>query len=171
MDKIPFNRQRLRPSALQFLQGERSAGHELKGDDLRRAVEEWSGKELPSELRDLFAEFMAPAPKRPGRPDRPEDRAREDFTLQQIHRIYPWLLARCQKSPPGKDNEHMPPSERAYRYLVDSAPKVLKNIDWRSLRNKHTAWKHRRFQTLEHVIDSGDYDSAIEQQFPCPNRS
>jgi len=65
----------------------------------------------------------------------------------------------------------MPPSERAYRYLVDSAPKVLKNIDWRSLRNKHTAWKHRRFQTLEHVIDSGDYDAAIEQQFLCPNRS
>jgi hypothetical protein len=49
MDNIPFDKQGLQRSALQCLQSERAAGHELGGNNLLYAIDECGGK-LPQHL-------------------------------------------------------------------------------------------------------------------------
>jgi len=86
-----------------------------------------------------------PTQKRPGRS--PNHPAEQDFTLEQIDRIYPWLCRRLKadQATQKRAADHIATSERAYRLLASWARRCLKNIDWTTLRNKHTSWKGGRF--------------------------
>jgi len=44
------------------------------------------------------------------------------------------------------------------------------NIDWLALRNLHSKWKHGHFHSAENHVDSEDFDTEIERQFPSPTR-
>ena len=63
--------------------------------------------------------------------------------------------------------EKTSPSERAYRVLATEFKDVFGNIDWLSLRNKHSSWKTGRFHPADSVVDSEDFDAEIERQFPA----
>ena len=109
-----------------------------------------------------------PSKKRRGRP--PNHPALEDFTLEQVDRIYPWLCRRLKERHVAKrcTADHIAISGQAYGHLAYWARKRLKNIDGRTLANKHTTWK-RRCLSEEDRRDSEDFDAAIERQFPhCP---
>ena len=166
MGQVPFKQQRLRRDALQFLQHERSLGNEIGGETILRAVEQFAGKAAPIELRELLLETSIPQQK-PNRGRPPNHAGQEDFVLEQVNRIYPWLLRRYQNRNASKA-ERMPPSERAYRLLAKMVRRHLKNIDWKTLRNKHTDWKLGRFYRFDKCTDSEAYEADIETQFPTP---
>lgn len=117
---------------------------------------------VPFERQRLSNDEPPPhqAGKSRGRP--PNHRGVEDFTLEQIDRIYPRLLARYKKVP-----SDIPASQSAYDRLARRARDPLKNIDWTSLRNKHTNWKHGRFHPIGNCIDSEHHDAKIERLFPA----
>ena len=162
----PIKQQRLRGDTLQFLQHERSLGNEIGGEAILRAVEQFAGKAATGGLRELLLEASIPQ-RKPGRRGRPCNHSgKDDFALEQIDKIYPWLLKRYQTNKPEDSAERRAPSERAYRFLARRARKVLMNIDWASLRNKHTRWKRGRFHAIENSIDSEDYEAEIDRQFP-----
>lgn len=159
----PINQQQLRSDALQSLRHERSLGNEIGGEAILRAVEEFAGKAATAGLRELLVEASIPhrTPRRRGRPC--NHRGKEDFVMEQIDKIYPWLLKRYQTNKLEVTAERRPASERAYRFLAHRARNILNNIDWTSLRNKHTRWKRGRFHAIEMCIDSDDYDSEIDR--------
>lgn len=112
-----------------------------------------------------FVRHELPTTKRRGRPR--NHPALEDFTLEQIDGIYPWLCRQLKANrwPQALGGEHVAVCERAYRLLAHWTRKRLKNIDWRTLANKHTLWK-RRSVSEEGRRDSEDFDAEIERQFP-----
>ncbi|UPK38631.1 hypothetical protein IVB18_16155 [Bradyrhizobium sp. 186] len=104
-----------------------------------------------------------------GRP--PNHPARQDFTLEQIDRIYPWLCRRLKADRAVQTRcAELAPSERAYGLLAYWARKRLLNIDWTTLRNKHTLWKHGQLHPIVYCIDSEDFEAEIERQFPPPTQ-
>ena len=109
-----------------------------------------------------------PTRKRRGRPS--NHPAQQDFTLEQIDRIYPWLCGRLRAHQAVQDRttDHVATSERAYRLLAFWARERLLNIDWTTLRNKHTSWKRGYLHREESCTDSEDFDAEIERQFPRP---
>ena len=120
------------------------------------------------QLRDdppWFVRHELPTTKRRGRPR--NHPALEDFSLEQIDRIYPWLCRRLQARHVAKQRtaDHKPISEQAYELLTDWAIKRFPNIHWTTLRNKHTLWKLRSVSE-EDRRDSEDFDAEIERQFP-----
>ncbi|MEY9590241.1 hypothetical protein ABIA06_002532 [Bradyrhizobium yuanmingense] len=123
------------------------------------------------QLRDdppWFVRHELPTTKRRGRPR--NHPALEDFTLEQVDRIYPWLCGQLKANrwAPAQGREHVAVSERAYRLLAQWTRKRLKNIDWRTLANKHTSWKRPHLPPEEDRRDSEDFDAEIERQ--CPHR-
>ncbi|TYO62038.1 hypothetical protein FXV83_34945 [Bradyrhizobium hipponense] len=109
-----------------------------------------------------------PTKKRRGRP--PNHPALEDFTLEQIDRIYPSLCRRLKADQAAQERtaDHVATSECAYRLLAFWARERLLNIDWTTLRNKHTLWKRGYLHREEYCTDSEDFDAEIERQFPRP---
>lgn len=58
-------------------------------------------------------------------------------------------------------------SERAYRDLATRMQDDFgRNIDWRALQNKRSAWRTGRIHDFEKVADSEDFDAEIDRQFP-----
>ncbi|MDD1529805.1 hypothetical protein C7U92_06830 [Bradyrhizobium sp. WBOS7] len=106
-----------------------------------------------------------PAKRGRGRP--PNHPALEDFTLEQVDRIYPWLCRRLKARPVAQKRtaDHEAISERAYKLLTDWAGERFPNINWTTLRNKHTLWKLRSISE-EDRRNSEDFDAEIERQFP-----
>lgn len=123
------------------------------------------------QLDDVPPRFVRrdlPTLKRRGRP--PNHPALQDFTLEQIDRIYPWLCRRLKadQAAQERNTDHVATSERAYRLLAFWARERLLNIDWTTLRNKHTSWKRGYLHREESCTDSEDFDAEIERQFPRP---
>ena len=122
------------------------------------------------QLRDeppWFVRHELPTHKRRGRP--PNHPAQEEFTLEQIDRIYPWLRRQLKANrwAQALGGEHVAVSERAYHLLAHWTRKRLKNIDWRTLANKHSLWKHRSLSEEDRRV-SEDFDAEIDRQFPHP---
>lgn len=115
-----------------------------------------------------FVRHAPPTAKRRGRP--PNHPAQQDFTLEQIDRIYPWLRRRLKanRAVPDRTIDDIASSERAYRLLASWARRRLLNIDWTTLRNKHTLWKGGHLPPEQHRMDSADFEAEIERQFPRP---
>jgi len=158
--KIPFNRQRLQSNPVEIIKTELSLGHAVSGEQLLFAVENSTGRALPANVRELFASFSVPAVKRRGRPA--NNRGREDFGLEGLDARYSELLRKFREEPGS-----VPPSERAYRQLAAEMKDIFGNIDWRALSNKHSNWKTGRFYSSEGFVDSEDFDTEIERQFPA----
>ena len=154
---IPRNQQRLPRDFVENIRFDRARGQAVPGEDLLSAVEQRLGP-LPSDLRELFPLFSIPAVRQRGRPA--NDRGREDFALEELDQRYAELLLKFQEEP---GNE--PPSERAYRQLAAEMNDIFGCIDWRALRNKHSAWKNGRFHRLEDAVNSEDFDAEIERRF------
>ncbi len=146
----------------------------LSGHDLLLAIEQSQGRQLPEELRDRIREFSAPAVKRRGRP--PKCKGRLDFALEKLDRRYPALLRYEERKwkrllqGRGARLRGETPSELAYTRLLHHMKDDFGNIDWLALRNLHSKWKHGHFHSAENHVDSEDFDTEIERQFPSPTR-
>jgi hypothetical protein len=164
----PFSQQRLKRDFAADLKADLNAGRAVSGEDLLRAVEQRTGA-LPAELRELFHAFSIPAVPRKGRP--PNNRAALDFTMKDLDERYSSLLEqfRSEDVSPSRP-DYMPPSERAYRQLLDEFRDDFSNIDWLALRNEHSAWRNRRFHSSEGFVDSEDFEAEIERQFPTQKK-
>jgi hypothetical protein len=162
---IPFNQQRLQLDFVTTIRTEQASGKAVPGADLLCAVEQRMGP-LPEALRELFSAFSIPAAKRPGRPA--GSSAHEDFGLEELDERYTTLLRQFQSEKRSRTTrEKTTPSERAYRVLATEFKDVFGNIDWLSLRNKHSSWKTGRFYPADSVVDSENFDAEIERQFPA----
>jgi hypothetical protein len=158
---VSFNQQRLQRDFVATIKTEQASGKAVSGADLLCAVGQRMGP-LPEALREL----LIPAAKRPGRPA--GSSAREDFGLEELDERYTTLLRQFQSEERSRTTrEKTTPSERAYRVLATEFKDVFGDIDWLSLRNKHSSWKTGRFYPADSVVDSKDFDAEIEQQFPA----
>lgn len=166
--KIPFSQQRLRSNPVEIIRARLERRDEaVSGAQLLSAVEETIGSALPSDLRALFALFSAPAKASRGRPT--NNRAKEDFTMEELDHEYSRLLHEFRES--GATEADGPPSELAYRQLAAEMKDVFGNIDWRALRNKHSSWRTGRiYGPREDLVDSDGFDAEIERQFPAHNK-
>lgn len=163
--KIPLHQQRLQSNPVEVIKAELKLGRAVSGEKLLLALENSIGRTLPTELRDLFARFSAPAVKRRGRPQ--NNRAKEDFAMEELDRKYRDLLSQISLSKvPHADG---PPSEQAYRQLAAEMVDDFGPIDWRALNNKHSAWRNGCDHRAHGLVDSEDFDAAIERQFPAQN--
>jgi hypothetical protein len=161
---VPFNQQRLQRDFVTTIRIEQASGKAVPGADLLCAVEQRMGP-LPEALRELFSAFSIPAVGRLGRPA--GNSAREDFGLKNLDERYTTLLRQFQSEDRNRSTrEKTSPSERAYQVLATEFKDVFGNIDWLSLRNKHSSWKTGRFH-LADGVDSDDFDAEIERQFPA----
>ena len=133
---IPFDQQRLKCDFTARIEAELKDGRAVKGEDLLRAVEQRMGP-LPAELRELFHAFSVPAVLRKGRP--PNNRAALDFAMGDLDERYSSLLEQFRSEDASPSRPRMTPSECAYRQLLDEFRDDFPNIDWRALRNKHSA--------------------------------
>jgi len=131
---VPFSEQR--PDFAADLRFDIDRGLAVSGEDLLRAVEQRMGA-LPAELRQLFVAFSTPAVMRKGRP--PNNRAALDFAMGDLDERYSSLLEQFRSEDASPSRPRMTPSERAYRQLLDEFRDDFPNIDWRALRNKHSA--------------------------------
>ena len=150
---IPIHQQRLARDFVEVIKFYQAHGEAVSGKDLLRATEQRMGP-LPPDLREVFLASSIPAVPRKGRP--PKNRGVEDFGMLELDRRYDVLLRTLQSESeviPGAD--HRPPSERAYRQLLEKMSDTFPNIDWLALRNKHSAWKTGRFYAFEEVVDFG----------------
>jgi hypothetical protein len=162
---IPFDQQRLSRDFVETIKFDQARGEAVSGEDLRCATEQWLGRPLPDPLRELFPAFSIPAIPHKGRPR--NNRAIEDFGLKKLDRRYCALLREFRSKKDARSGpNNPPPSERAYRQLAEQMKDVFPGIDWRALRNKHSAWKRGRFHASEGFADSEDFDAEIERQFP-----
>lgn len=164
---VPSNRQRLARDHIETIEFELKSGRATPGEDLLSVTERCLGHPLPDRLRRLFPAFSSPAVPAKGRPR--NDRGVADFGMEELDERYATLLQEFQSENDANSGaDHRPPSERAYRQLVDEMNDVFPNIDWRALRNKHSAWKTGRFYSFESIVDSEDFDAEIKRQFPAP---
>jgi hypothetical protein len=160
---IPVHQQRLSRDLVQTIKIAQARGEGVSGEDLLHAIEQKVGP-LPPDLREPVLASSIPAVPRKGRPQ--NDRGVEDFGMLELDRRYAILFRTFQsESDASSGADHRPPSERAYRQLVDDMKDVFPGIDWRALQNKHSAWKTGRFYSFEEVVDSEDFDAEIERQF------
>jgi hypothetical protein len=177
MTIIPFDQQRLAVDLVAQIEHDIAHDKGLPGDKLLAAIEHSTGLRLDDRLRNIICEVFIPAAKRRGRPR--NSRGVEDFTMDQIDGRYRELLCGFEKAAarPNPEQENSsaspqdgPASELAYRKLAHDMAKELGNLDGRSLANKHSNWRNR-FHSTDGDVDSEDYDSEIERQFPAPQRS
>lgn len=157
---IPLNQQRLPREFVETIKADQARGLAVSGEDLLSAIEQWLGRPLPADLRELFPAFSIPAVRQRGRPA--NNRGREDFGLEELDASYSELLRKFREEPGS-----VSPSERAYRQLAAEMKDIFGNIDWRALSNKHSSWKTGRFHSSERFVDSEDFDAEIERQFPA----
>jgi hypothetical protein len=84
--------------------------------------------------------------------------------MEELDEKYPLLLAKFENDKANADGQ--PPSERAYRKLAYDMREHFGPIDWRSLQNKHSAWRNGRLNMRVDKLDSEDFDAEIDRQFP-----
>jgi hypothetical protein len=179
MTNIPFEQQRLQLDPVEQIERKIAQGEAVSGDELLRAIDRPTGYQFNYRIRDLVRKFSVSAVKRRGRPS--NCRGREDFALEELDDRYPALLlkyrgeAQQRRRSTAADGTILPVSERpptelAYREILQDMHTDFPNIDWEALRNKHSAWKTDHFHSAENHADSEDFDAEIERQFPAPER-
>jgi hypothetical protein len=87
--------------------------------------------------------------------------------MEDLDQLYSKLVRQFKAEARTASAREASPSERAYRELATEMKDVFGNIDWLSLRNKHSGWKNGRFHSVANAIDSEDFDAEIERQFPA----
>jgi hypothetical protein len=183
MMNIPIEKQRLPADSIEHIEHKIAQGTAVSGGELLHAIEWSQGHQLSDRLRDVVRRFSISAVKRRGRPpSNCEDRGREEFAMAEVDDQYPALLQKYEGEVQQKRRlaaaggavlaEAEPtPSELAYTDILQNMKADFANIDWRALRNKHSAWKNAHSHSPENNIDSEDFDAEIERLFPSPRRS
>jgi hypothetical protein len=181
MSKIPFEKQRLQVDLVAQIEHEIALGNGMSGSDLLGAIEQSVNLQLAAPLRDIVSKFSIPAVKRRGRPS--NHKGREDFALEEVDDLYPPLLRKHEGEAEKRRllaaaagdvlaTAESTPSELAYTEILNlnRMKRFFPNLDWQTLRNKHSQWKNGHFHSADNHVDSEDFDAEIERQFPAPER-
>jgi hypothetical protein len=180
MSIIPMEQQRLAANPVERIEYEIAQGNAVSGEELLAAIEHSGPRQLDDRLRDVIRTFSVSAVTRRGRPSNWS--GREDFALAKVDNRYPGLLLKYEEKAQqarqcAAAKGDVPaiaeptPSELAYKKILQIMKSDFPNIDWRALRNKHSAWKNGHFHSSENHIDSEDFDEEIQRQFPAPQDS
>ncbi len=177
MSKIPFEKQLLPVNPVGQIEYKLAQGNAVSGDELLDAIEQSVDLQLAAPLRDIVRKFSVPAVKRRGRPS--NHRGREDFALEEVDARYPRLLRKHEEEAEQKRllaaaagdilaSAERTPSELAYTEILNlkHMKRLFPNLDWQTLRNKHSAWNNGHFHPSENDIDSEDYEAEIDRLFP-----
>jgi hypothetical protein len=182
MSTIPFEKQLLPVNPVEQIEYKLAQREAVSGDELLDAIEQSEGHSLAHRLRDVVRKFSVSALRRRGRRRNP--RGQEDFALEEVDARYPPLLRKHEEEAEQKrlsaaaagdilaSAERMP-SELAYTEILNlkSMKRLFPNLDWQTLRNKHSAWNNCHFHPVENDTDSEDYDAEIERLFPAASES
>jgi hypothetical protein len=180
MSDIPIEKQLLPVNPVEQIEYKIAHGEAVAGDELLDAIEQSQGHRLDDRLRDVVRKFSVSAVKRRGRPS--NSKGREDFALEEVDARYPALLlkheAEAQQRRASAKAEgavlasaERTPSELAYTEILEGMQAAFPNLDWQTLRNKHSEWNHGHFHPPENHTDSEDFEAEIERLFPAPRRS
>jgi hypothetical protein len=180
MAVIPIEQQRLTVDPIEQIERVIALGNAVSGDELLRAIELSENRQLDDRVRDVVRKFSVSAVKRRGRPS--NCTGREDFALAQVDDRYPGLLLEYEEKAQQRRQcaaakgdvpaiAEPTPSELAYTEILQTMKADFPNIDWRALRNKHSAWKNGHFDSADNHIGSEDFDAEIDRQFPEPTAS
>jgi len=180
MSTIPFEKQRFPVDPIEQIERKIAQGNVISGDELLQAIEQSAGHQLDDRLRDVARKFGISAVKRRGRPG--NCRGREDFAMAELDARYPALLR--QREDEAQQRQHLAaakgtalpdaeptPSELAYTQILKKMKADFPNMDWRSLANKHSAWKNGHFHSSENHVGYEDFEAEIDRLFPTPRRS
>jgi hypothetical protein len=179
MSNIPIEKQLLPVNPVDQIQYKVARGEAVAGDELLDAIEQSQGHLLDDRFRDVVRKFSVSAVKRRGRPI--NSKGPEDFALEEVNAWYPALLRKHEEEAEQKRllaaaagdilaSAERTPSELAYTDILNlrRMKRVFRNLDWQTLRNKHSEWKNGHFHPVENDTDSEDFDAEIERQFPTP---
>ena len=179
MTTIPFEKQLLPVNPVDQLEHKIAQGQAISGDELLDAIEQSEGHSLAPRLRDVVRKFSASAVKRRGRPI--NSKGGEDFALEEVNAWYPALLRKHEEEAEQKRllaaaagdilaSAERTSNELAYTDILNlrRMKHVFPNLDWQTLRNKHSEWKNGHFHPVENGTCPEDYEAEIERQFPAP---
>lgn len=180
MAKIPFEKQRLPVNPVEQIDSQIAQGNVVTGEELLDAIERSEGHQLDDRLRDIVSKFSVSAVRRRGRPS--NCKGREDFALEEVDARYPALLRKHEEEAQRKrllaaakgavlGKAERKPSELAYTDILKDMQADFPNLDWLTLRNKHSAWNNGHLHPAENDIDSEDFDAEIERLFPAAPES
>jgi hypothetical protein len=175
MSKIPFEKQHLPADLVGQVERDIALGNSVTGSDLLAAIEQSVDFQLVPRLRDIVSKVSIRAVKRRGRPS--SCKGREDFALEEVDARYPALLRKHDEEAQRKrllaaaegaslGKAERKPSELAYTDILKDMQADFPNIDWLTLRNKHSAWNNGHLHPEENDIGSEDFDAEIERLFP-----
>jgi REP element-mobilizing transposase RayT len=177
MSNIPFERQRLPVDLVGQIERDIALGSAVSGSDLLAAIEQSVGLQLAARFRDIVNKFSIPAVKRRGRPS--SCKGREDFALEVVDARYDPLLRKHEKEAEQRRllaaaagdvlaSAEPTPSELAYTAILNlkRMKRLFPNLDWQTLRNKHSAWNNGHFHPVENDTDSEDFEAEIDRLFP-----
>jgi hypothetical protein len=99
--------------------------------------------------------------------------------MEEVEERYPALLEKYEDEVKQKrrsaaaegtvpPSAEATPSELAYQEILKAMEADFPNIDWRTLRNNHSAWSKGHSHSAENHVDSNDFDAEIDQLFPAP---
>jgi hypothetical protein len=183
MTAIPFKQQRLALDQVAEIKRKLAQGSAASGEELLRAIEESENHQLDDDrIREIIRKFSVSAVRRRGRPT--NSRGQDDFALEEVDALYPALLRRYEAEAEQKrllaavSGDVLPiagqtPSELAYTDILglERMKHLFPNLDWRTLRNKHSAWNMDHFHPIGNDTDSEDYEAEIERLFPSAAKS
>jgi hypothetical protein len=175
MSNIPIGKQRLPVNPVEQIEYKLAQGEAVPGDELLDAIEQSQGRQLDDRLRDVVRRFSVSAVKRRGRPS--NSKGREDFALEEVDARYPVLLRKHEEKAQERKrlaaaegtilaSAEKTPSELAYTDILEGMQADFPNLDWQTLRNKHSAWNLGHLHSPENDIDSEDFEAEIERRFP-----
>jgi hypothetical protein len=179
MSIIPIEKQFLTINPIEQIEYKLAQREAVSGDELLDAIEQSEGHTLAPRLRDVVRKFSVSAVKRRGRPI--NSKGGEDFALEEVNAWYPALLRKHEEEARQRRllaeaagdilaSAEPTPSELAYTDILNlrRMKRVFPNLDWQTLRDKHSAWKNGHFHPVENDTDSEDFDAEIERQCPTP---
>jgi hypothetical protein len=182
MPNIPFEKQLLPVDLIGQIERDIALGNGVSGSDLLGAIEQSVNLQLGAPLRDIVSKFSIPAVKRRGRPS--VHKGREDFALEEVDDLYPPLLRKHEGEAKKRRllaaaagdvlaTAESTPSELAYTEILNlnRMKRFFPNLDWQTLRNKHSAWSNGHFHPFENDTDSEDYEAEIDRLFPSAPES
>jgi hypothetical protein len=178
MSNIPIEKQLLPVNPIERIEHKIAQGEVISGDELLDAIEQSQGHVLDDRARDVVRRFSVSAVKRRGRPS--NYRGREDFALEEVDAWYPALLRKHEEEAEQKRllaaaagdilaSAEPTPSELAYTEILNlrRMKHVFPNLEWQTLRNKHSAWNNGHFHPVENDTDSENYEAEIERLLPA----
>jgi hypothetical protein len=182
MTRIPVEQQHFPVDPVGQIEHKIAQGKPVSGDELLDAIEWSHTHSLTDGLRRVVRKFSVSAVRRRGRPT--NSRGQDDFALMEVAARYPALLRKYEAEAEQRrllaavSGDVLPiaeqtPSELAYTDILELGrmKQLFPNLDWRTLRNKHSDWNKGHFHPVENDTDSEDYEVEINRLFPSGPKS